>query len=120
MVSNETTNLILRHAGLGEFDAMDAETISGMTAVREVSDHLLAQAMSEFFQALVVLNKEMNGDLPSESLDRADQVPREVAYGVAEVERMLRAANRAGDADRVEAAWVAVLAGDIDDLEAGI
>ena len=63
------------------------------------------------------LNREMNGPQPSEALTGEDDVvPREVAYAIVEVARMLRDADRVVEAWAVDTAWAAILAGDIDDL----
>jgi hypothetical protein len=48
---------------------------------------------------------------------RRDQIPRQLAYAVAEITRMPREDAASTDAAwTVEIAWNAVLAGDIDDL----
>jgi hypothetical protein len=80
-----------------------------------------------FHTTLETLNRELNGEIPSESTGSADVVPTDVAYAVAEVTRMLRDyADKGGalhpstglrEAWLIETAWLAVLAGDIDDLQ---
>jgi hypothetical protein len=88
----------------------------------------LERAVSDCLLALASLNAELNGEVPSSSSpdDRQD-LPRSLVYAVIEVARMLRAsqdhatdtsaATRLGRAAwRIETAWSAVLAGDIDDL----
>ena len=49
-----------------------------------------------------------------------DHVPRSVAYAVSEVTAMLRDAEEHDLAGRIDTAWNAVLAGDIDNLAAHI
>jgi hypothetical protein len=88
----------------------------------------LDEALADFIAVLGTLNNELNGPVPSGPAGppgaRATVVPRDAAYAVAEVTRMLREyGERQSDAAAVRAAWVvdtawaAVLAGDIDDLE---
>jgi hypothetical protein len=72
--------------------------------------------MDDLIDALQRLNTELNGDPPSESGAGADSVPREIAYAVAEITRALRKAAQPDAAWKVDAAWNATLAGDIDDL----
>ncbi|MFL6029303.1 MAG: hypothetical protein ACJ74D_04655 [Gaiellaceae bacterium] len=64
------------------------------------------------------LNHELNGATPSSSTPRdAPLIPSSVAYAVAEAIRMLSEYPDLRNAWRVETAWLAVLAGDIDDVE---
>jgi hypothetical protein len=65
---------------------------------------------------LEVLNIEMNGNPPSESDEAEAAVPRTLVYSVGEVIRQLRESGAATEAVIAETAWLAVLAGDIDDL----
>jgi hypothetical protein len=71
-----------------------------------------------------LVNHELNGETPSEDVSDAGVVSTDVAYAVAEVARLLReygereAHVTAKEAAwLVDTAWLAVLAGDIDDLE---
>jgi len=85
----------------------------------------LADAVADFVKELSRLNVELNGEAPSETVDPAPaMIGTNLAYVVAEVARMLReSAETTGSAVareaawRVETAWLAVLAGDIDDVE---
>ena len=112
-----------RHAGL-----IDTEGPSIAAAVDDRLDSL-GEAFGDYLSALALLNLELNGPTPSESINgKATSVPRELAYAAAEVARILRdRAARPDTPDRdkrtlldsawyVETAWLAVLAGDIDDL----
>lgn len=73
--------------------------------------------MSDFIEAMQRLNQEINAEQPSAAVDgKEDYVSRGVAYAVAEVTRMLRDAARVSEACAVDAAWNAVLAGDVDDV----
>ena len=112
MVSSDTISLLRWHAGLQD-DALDPESVSGATA----SGQRVGDAVTGFLLVLQRVNRERNGSRPSERLGVAsDDVPRDVAYAVSEVTRMLRAAEAQDAAGRVDTAWNAVLAGDIDDL----
>ena len=107
MVSEATQAWVGRHAGL----------VDGEPSVTAASDHELRAALDDYVAALACLNRELNGPMP-EAID-ADpaSVPRAVAYAAAEVSRMLREhPGRADAAWEAEMAWLAVLAGDIDDL----
>lgn len=87
----------------------------------------LQQSLEDVFDALEALNRELNGPVPSESASRHPSFPRELIYAVTEIIRMIRRAPRPRDsavpadetgriARRLEMAWSAILAGDIDDL----
>jgi hypothetical protein len=121
MVSPETIRHLLWHAGLESHSAGSAPSISECTANRGQLERL-DDAVADFVAAMQSLNLEFNGSVPSESGPHQDQVPRQVAYAVSEVSRMLhdRSGKEAADphhaAWRVETAWNAVLAGDIDDI----
>ena len=67
---------------------------------------------------LETLNLELNGDVPSEGVgDTPRLIPADAAYAVGEVSRMLRDDPETPRAAwLVETAWLAALAGDIDDL----
>lgn len=81
--------------------------------------------VADLLASLVRLNRELNGDMPSETQGAAS-IPREIVYAMAEIIRVLRRAIErphetrsqvASDAAwTIETAWVAVLAGDIDDI----
>jgi hypothetical protein len=58
-----------------------------------------------------------DGAIPSETPYGADQIPRTLAYAIAEIVRMLREQpTSSAAASTVESAWAAIVAGDIDDL----
>jgi hypothetical protein len=114
--SEETVERLKWHAGFGE-RPVDAATpsISDCTAPKSSVAESLPLAIADFVDALEALNRELNGDVPSETIEgKADSVPRSVAYSVAEAASMLRDAGQ--DDWSVNTAWEAVLAGDIDDL----
>ena len=107
---------ILWHAGLSP--ATDAPgSLAALTAEGEAGD--VDAAANDFIAALDEYNRGLNGAVPSERLGGADEyVPRKLAYAVGEVARMLRVRGLNEAALRVETAWLAVLAGDIDDIPA--
>ena len=112
MVSADTIRLLLWHAGLRD-DAPDPGSVSGATPTGQG----VGEAVTGFLLVLERVNRELNGPRPSERIGVSpDDVPRDVAYAVSEVTRMLRDAEAQDAARRVDTAWNAVLAGDVDDL----
>ena len=112
----ETRSRFLRHAGIPEADESGGPTISG-TTYEAIDPGKSKAAIADFVDALEALNHELNGVVPSEVRAADDNdVPRDVAYAVAEASRMLREAGCEHGAWRVETAWLAVIAGDIDDV----
>lgn len=107
---------ILWHAGLSlATDASDS--LAALTADGDAGE--VEAAASDFIAALDEYNRELNGPVPSERIDGADEyVPRRLTYAAGEVGRMLRVRGLSEAALRVETAWLAVLAGDIDDIPA--
>jgi len=114
-VSNDSTVTRLRqHAGLEP--SSGAPTVSAAT-VEPVDARGLAEAVSDFLAQLDLLNHELNGAEPSaRTSGKAETISTSVAYAVAEVARMLREAEASREAWQVETGWLAVLAGDIDDV----
>jgi hypothetical protein len=77
--------------------------------------------VDDFIAVLGRLNHELNGSTPSASTAGEEaMVPSSVAYAVAEAIRMLREYPDLRSVWRIETAWTAVLAGDIDDIEAHV
>ena len=109
MVSAETTRRLLRHAGLAGGEGSLVPSIAACTRSGSPDADYLADAVADFLTALTSVNHELS----------EPEVPRDVAYAVVQVAAMLREhssdfARRA--AWRVDTAWSAVLAGDVDDL----
>jgi hypothetical protein len=103
-----------QHAGLEPSGG--APTVSAAT-LEPVDPRELADAVSEFLGLLDVLNLELNGAEPSAAISgKAETISRTAAYSVAEVARMLRDGGADREAWQVETGWLAVLAGDIDDV----
>jgi len=74
------------------------------------------------------LNREINGDIPSESTKRDALISRELVFLITEILRILRSAvDEAEDTRmkdefarqerRISTAWYGVLSGDIDDIQ---
>jgi hypothetical protein len=112
MVAEDTIGLLRWHAGL-EGDPPDPDSVSGSLALRRGVD----QAFNRFIDVLDALNQELNGPQPSAQIgEKAESIPIRAAYAVAEVARMLGDTAHVIEAWEVDTAWLAVLAGDIDDL----
>jgi hypothetical protein len=112
VVTAETEELLLRHAGLSG-DPLDPSSVSGAISGGESLD----RALDSFMNALQRLNVDLNGPKPSEVVAESnDGVSRRAAYAVAEVSRMLRDAGTDDAAWLVDTAWLAILAGDVDDV----
>jgi hypothetical protein len=112
VISKHTRQRVRWHAGL-EGDPLDPLSVSGSLA----AGRGVERAVNDFFDVMSRLNREMNGDVPSEILTGGDDpVPRDVAYAVSEVARQLGDTAHIIEAWEVDVAWSAVLAGDIDDL----
>jgi hypothetical protein len=128
MVSQETTHRLRRHAGLvGTDEEMQpAPSVSGCLGSKDVSSECLEVAIADLLDVIALLNLELNGATPSQSTQVVQGIPRDVAYAVAEIINLLRQ-HAGSDAVEtkvsltdaawvVETGWLAVLAGDIDDL----
>jgi hypothetical protein len=110
------TERIAWHAGLSEAGALPPGSVSAVTSGGDPAD--IEAATTDFIGTLDKYNRELNGPVPSETVDpRDDSVPRSLAYAVGEVVRMLRASGSDRAALRVETTWQAVLAGDVDDID---
>jgi hypothetical protein len=116
MATDSTTRRLRAHAGLDEASGFPGPTVSEAT-IEPVNAQDLEAALSDFIDALNALNHELNGAEPSATvLGKASSVSTDAAYAIAEVTRMLRDANREREAWLVDTGWLAVLAGDIDDV----
>jgi hypothetical protein len=114
-MSESASDLIKRHAGIGDSATNNARTVSAATE-RGDADGIDAAAV-DLVTALAEFNHELNGPSPSaETGAPSDRVERQVVYAIAESLRMLGEADAVQRAEDVESAWLAVLAGDIDDV----
>jgi hypothetical protein len=106
---------IRRHAGPDQPSDETALTVSA--ASDRGSPAEVEAATADLVDALDSFNRELNGEFPSKmSSGESDVVPRDVTYAVAEAARMLRDSGADRSAWAVEIAWLAVLAGDVDDV----
>jgi len=127
MVTDAIIERLRWHAGLHETAAEDIPSIASTTWPRGRGANDLQEALADCLNTLATLNLELNGEVPSAGAVRARDVPRSLAYAMTEIIRMIRechdqapdqqdAAIFARVAWRVETAWSAVLAGDIDEI----
>jgi hypothetical protein len=116
-VSPDTTHHLRWHAGLEQAPAEPLPSISDCTQHGSALADQLTAALNDFLETLERLNHELNGETPSDVIDGVTEIPRDVVYAITEVVRFLREAGDAQAAWKVEAAWSAVLDGDIDNLQ---
>jgi hypothetical protein len=127
-VSFATTFRLRWHAGLeSNKGEQHGFSVSECVGSASRSGEHLGKAVADLLDAMTSLNIELNGTTPSETIGGAGDIPGEVAYAVAEITSLLRQQapyatgthapqDIARSAWLVETAWLAVLAGDIDDL----
>lgn len=114
------------HAGLARSKAdHGGMSVSTSLATSNIPDDELETAVADLLDAMTQFNFELNGRVPSESATVATVVPRSIAYAIAEISRMLKEAAdvrstsyASSAAWRLDTAWRAVLAGDVDNLRA--
>ena len=112
MITSETFELIRSHAGLNVRDP-DGSFVSDALLLGKPVDTPVASLVDAFQR----MNIEINGRKPSETVgDDNFQLPVHLVYAVAEVVRMLRDEGFDEHAWAVDTAWLAVLAGDVDDV----
>jgi hypothetical protein len=119
----DTVRRLRWHAGLVDNDGSAAPSVSSCTWPPGKRTAELERAVNDFIDALQALNLEVNGRTTSETVDvgQPDAISRQAAYAVAEVVRMLAEHGEAdGEAREVATAWLALLAGDVDDLRAHV
>jgi hypothetical protein len=128
-INARTAERLRWHAGFSVSLEDGSPSISTCTLPGRSSDvKQMEAAISDLLATLAKLNLELNGAVPSLTDGGQADVPRDVAYAVTEIIRLLRnRADESGDtaASKVvartawiaEVAWSAVLAGDIDDLK---
>ena len=123
MKQSAATLALRYHAGLDQQASARTPSLADLLWRKEPPE----EALDDVLRILEALNLEANGAVPSESATHEQCFPRALIYAVTEVIWLLReAANQAGNATatrdlnkaarRIELAWSAVLAGDIDNL----
>jgi hypothetical protein len=124
-VTSETRARLKWHAGLHDLADTPNPSVASCTWPGNAHEGQLPDAVADFILTLEALNRELNGQIPSESPASAEFVFLDVVYAIQEVIRMLRqyaefqehgADAGSREAWLVETAWLAVLAGDIDDI----
>jgi uncharacterized alpha-E superfamily protein len=127
MALSKTIVRLRWHAGLEEGPTDEVPSIASSTWPRGRLSENLEPALLDCFRTLSSLNRELNGEVASSAVAHSGDLPRSLVYAVSEIVRLLRecqeeAGNQrdarwfARSAWRVETAWSAVLAGDIDDI----
>jgi hypothetical protein len=112
------------HAGLQEIETADSPSVASSTWPRGQVSKALQPAVVDCLRTLAAVNLELN----REGRRPVADVPRGLAYAVAEIVRMIRECHEhaseqrdakvlARAAWRVETAWSAVLAGDVEDIQ---
>lgn len=132
----EAKNVLLHHGNIpgphaGDRPATDslAYQLSAMRRGRDRGDSSLDELVDEVVSALEVMNRELNGDRPSETRwsDKRQTVDRLVVYAISAMQfeglRAARVLQQKGDERahlvidlvlKVSSAWEDCMAGDID------
>lgn len=128
MITDRTISRLRWHAGLDETGKTDGlSSIASNTWPKGRLTPNFQKAVTDCLDTLVILNREINGDVPSSSSVWAKDLPRSLVYAMTEITRMIRnsqeQAQDQNDANalsravkQLETAWSAVLAGDIDNI----
>lgn len=119
MAANADSRLSM-HAGLAD-PAGEPPSLADTLAASPFSPEDLKLAVEDVLDALSQFNRELNGSVPSRTVGRGSDIPRSTTYSVLEISRLLRNCEGkhpsvADAAWSVDAAWLAVVAGDIDNL----
>ena len=125
MVSKKTITRLCWHAGLSEGGGQDVPSVASTTWPEGHLNPGFRDAMKDCLKVISALNFELNH--PGAGVSDME-LPRVVAYAVVTITLMIRdsqyhsldqheAAVLDRFAWRIEAAWAAVLAGDIEDIE---
>lgn len=128
MITEATVERLCWHAGLQKGLGENVPSIAWSTWPRGRAAKDLEEAVADCLNALATLNRELNGEPASPAaVHGAGDVPRKLAYAMIEIVRVIRdSQGQAQDQEsrralaraawRIETAWSAVLAGDINDL----
>jgi hypothetical protein len=123
-VSPGTLSRLLWHAGLEDRPG-PLRSVSWATYPKGRLAPDLAPALADLLDAMSDLNLELNPD-PEAVEGKANFIPRQVAYAISEIVRMLRDCAADAPADealhleraawRIDTVWSAILAGDEPDV----
>ena len=123
MVTSTTIERLRWHAGLHRIDAGDAPSIASSTWPRGHMSKAFNQAVEDCLTTLVTLNRELN----HEGSSPVAEVPRKLVYAMTEISWIIRECSEKAREEteaslfsraawRLETAWSAVIAGDIEDI----
>jgi hypothetical protein len=123
MANAETTLRLRWHAGLEAGATGSDGSVSDCTSP-DGDPGEIERAVSDVVATLSRLNQELNGPKPSSTITDPGVISTDIAYAVGEISRFLRKYSEVSGDPRgdegawtVDTAWLAVLAGDIDDVQ---
>lgn len=134
MEYHEATSVIFKHAGFttGVSDQPGPSLVDELWKLRQGSESMdLSLLIDEIVQCFEVVNHQMNGTLPSESIARETLIPRRLVAAITtmiivcletafELQRQSKDSRLSNtlqtNAWKLVCAWDAILAGDIDDI----
>lgn len=130
MTTKTTLSQLRRHAGLDDSTLGQIPTISDCTWLPNGLANRIAEAADDVIRVLGDLNREINGDIPSENenTEKDELISREIVFLITEIIRLLRSVvGEAKDTQikgefvrqerRISTAWYGILSGDIDDIQ---
>lgn len=123
MIHLNTINKICYHAGI--YESLDFKVSPIVDLLWKRQD--LNEAVKDILNIFQMLNIELNSEVPSEDCVGEEHIPRRLVYAVGEILLITRlAAEKAATNDlryevmraarQIEIGWLAVMAGDIDDI----
>jgi hypothetical protein len=115
------------HAGLQTDGPPGFPSIAECTWLPNKKSGLLEVAVADVLDQLEQINIELNGPIPSRSVNKVDSIPRQLASAIDQIARLLSDAKRksvvpseqekfGAMAGQISLAWSGVLAGDIDSI----
>ncbi len=118
-----TVKRLRYHAGLEQNVELEVPSMAELLWRKET----LRECTEDVIEALETLNLDMNGSIPSQSTTRKAQFPRDLVYAISEIIRLTHQSVNGATSDteredatraawKLEVAWAAILAGDIDNL----
>jgi len=128
MTTKTIVSQLRTHVGFEKSDLGKIPTVSDCTWLPNGIAGRITEATDDVIRVLGRLNREINGDIPSESTKRDALISRELVFLITEILRILRSAvDEAEDTRmkdefarqerRISTAWYGVLSGDIDDIQ---
>lgn len=128
MTTENITSHLRLHAGLDNDPDRKVPMIADCSWLANGYASQVTAATDDVIHTLGRLNKQINGDVPSQSVTRVAMIHRQIVFAVEEIRRLLRvAADQLTEENaksefirqewRISVAWYAVICGDIDSLE---